>query len=324
MAGNVALTAAGYLDGMEVFVAGATGVIGRPLVRLLIEAGHEVTGMTRSSERAGQLQAQGVRPVVCDALDGEALRSALLASRPDAVIHELTDIPPDLQPRKYRTQLAATNRLRREGTRNLIAAAQAAGAKRIVAQSIAFAYAPSGDWVKSEDAPLALDAPAPMDEPVQAIADLERQVLAAQGIVLRYGFFYGPGTAFAPDGLYATLVRRRALPVLGNGEGMWSLIHVEDAAVATVAALERGSPGIYNVVDDEPARAGEWIPAYAAALGAKRPWRLPAWVGRLAAGGVAVAGMTTQRAASNAKAKRELGWTPEHSSWREGFTAAAG
>jgi nucleoside-diphosphate-sugar epimerase len=247
-----------------------------------------------------------------------------VAAQPEAVIHELTNIPPRLEPRKFATQLASTNRLRREGTRNLIDAAAAAGAQRVVAQSIAFAYRASGDWIKDETAALGLDAAPPMNEPIAAVAELERQVLDANGIVLRYGYFYGPGTQFARDGLYGELVRRRRLPIVGSGEGRWSFIHVDDAAAATVAALERGSPGVFNIVDDEPALARQWIPAYAQALGAKRPLRVPAWVGRVAGGPAAVAGMTTQRAASNAKARRELGWQPSHSSWRDGFAAAAG
>jgi nucleoside-diphosphate-sugar epimerase len=308
---------------MKVFVAGATGVIGRRLTPLLIDAGHEVTGMTRSTKRAEGLSAQGAEAVVCDAYDAEALREALMAARPEAVIHQLTDIPPALDPRKYRKQLAGTNRLRREGTRNLLAAAKEAGVGRVVAQSIAFAYAPVGDWIKDEEAPLALDAPPPMDEPVAAIAELERQVLEAGGIVLRYGFFYGPGTAFAPGGYYETLARKRQFPILGRGPGRWSFIHVDDAASATVAALTSGAPGAYNIVDDDPAEAREWIPVYAESVGARRPFRIPVWIGRLAAGPAAVAGMTTQRAAGNAKAKRELGWAPAHPSWREGFRTAA-
>jgi nucleoside-diphosphate-sugar epimerase len=308
---------------MKVFLAGATGVIGRALVPKLVRGGHVVTGMTRSAQRAELLRAQGAEAVVCDALDAESLRAAVVAAQPEAVIHELTDIPAELDPRKYERQLATTNLLRRDGTRNLVAAARAAGARRLVAQSVAFAYAPVGDWIKDEHAPLALAAPPPMDKPVLAIADLEQQVLAADGIVLRYGFFYGPGTAFAPDGAYASMVRKRRLPVLGGGRGMWSLIHIEDAASATAAALERGASGIYNVVDDEPAPARDLIPGYAAALGAKPPLRLPAWIGRLLAGPVAVHGMTEQRAASNARAKRELGWTPAYPSWRDGLGRAS-
>jgi nucleoside-diphosphate-sugar epimerase len=309
---------------MRVFLAGATGVIGRRLVPLLLADGHQVTGMTRSVDRAERIRGQGAAAVVCDALDAEELRSAVVAAQPEAVIHELTDIPSKLDPRNYKKQLAATNRLRCEGTRNLVAATTAAGAERLVAQSIAFAYAPSGEWVLDEQAPLALDSLAPIDDPVGAVAELERQVLDAGGIVLRYGYFYGPGTAFAPDGYYAELVRKRRFPVLGSGEGRWSFIHLDDAARATVAALERGSSGVYNVVDDEPAPVREWLPAYASALRAKAPMRLPAWIGRIAAGSVAVAGMTTQRGASNAKARRELGWAPDLWSWREGFKASGG
>jgi nucleoside-diphosphate-sugar epimerase len=309
---------------MKVFVAGATGAIGRRLIPKLVQAGHEVSGMTRSAERIASLEAQGAAGVACDALDAEAVRAAVAAVAPDAVIHELTDIPPALEPRKYASQLAGTNRLRREGTANLLAAASAAKVSRLIAQSIAFAYAPVGDWVKDEEAPLALEGPAPMTAATDAIADLERQVLGAGGIVLRYGFFYGPGTSFASDGFYASLARRRQFPVVGSGEGRCSFIHVDDAAAGTVAALERGTPGVYNIVDDEPARAREWVPAFAASVGAKRPFRVPAWIARLAAGQIAVAGMTTQRGASNAKARRELDWTPEHPSWRDGFRTAGG
>jgi len=309
---------------MRVFLAGATGVIGRSLIPKLTAGGHEVTGMTRRADRAEQLRALGAEPVVCDALDRDALLAAVRAAAPQAVIHELTDLPARLEPRRYRTQLAGTNRLRRDGTANLVAAAREAGAKRLVAQSIAFAYAPVGDWVKDEEAPLALDSPPPMGVVIAAVASLERQVLDVGGIVLRYGFFYGPGTQFARDGFYAELARKRQFPIVGSGEGRWSFIHVDDAAAATVAALEHGSSGIYNIVDDEPARARDWIPVYARAVGAKRPFRVPKLIGLLAGGPAAVAGMTTQRAASNAKAKRELGWAPQHRSWRDGFGTSAG
>jgi nucleoside-diphosphate-sugar epimerase len=205
-----------------------------------------------------------------------------------------------------------------------VAAAQAAGAERIVAQSIAFVYAEAGGWVKDEEARLALDAASPMNEAAAAVSELERQVLDAGGIVLRYGMFYGPGTHFARDGFYADLMRKRRLPVVGSGEGRWSFIHVQDAAAATVAALEKGSPGVYNIVDDDPAPARDWIPVYAAAVGAGKPLRAPTWLGRLLGGAAAVSGMTTQRAASNAKAKRELGFSPRYSSWRDGFQTAIG
>jgi nucleoside-diphosphate-sugar epimerase len=307
---------------MRVFVAGASGVIGRSLVPMLLAAGHAVSAMTRSPWRAEEIRARGAEAVVCDALDAAAVAAAVAAAGCDALINELTDLPRRLEPRRYSRQLTSTNRLRREGTRNLIAAYRQAGVRRLLAQSIAFAYAPTGDWVKDEEAPLALDAPPPMNAAIGAVADLERQVLDADGIVLRYGFFYGPGTYLAPDGFYAQLARKRLFPILGAGQGHWSFIHVDDAAAATVAALERGSRGIYNIVDDEPAPARDWIPVYAQSLGARRPLRLPAWIGRLAAGPAGVAGMTTQRAASNAKAKRELGWSPAHRSWRDGFAQA--
>lgn len=306
---------------MRVFLAGATGAIGRVLTPLLIEAGHEVTGMTRSPERAERLREQGAEAVVCDALDADGLRNAVVQARPEAVIHELTAIPSALNPRRADAELAPTNRLRREGTRNLIAAARAAGAARLVAESIAFAYAPVGEWIKDEDG--LLDLESPYGEAVAAIMSLEEQVLGADGVVLRYGYFYGPGTPFEAGGLYSELVRRRRLPIVGSGEGRWSFIHVEDAASATVAALERASPGVYNIVDDDPVPAREWIPVLADALGAKPPRRVPAWIGRLFGGEVAVASMNTQRGASNAKAKRELGWAPSRPSWREQLRQSA-
>jgi nucleoside-diphosphate-sugar epimerase len=308
---------------MRVFLAGATGVIGRRLVPLLLADGHHVSGMTRSPSRAEEMRASGAEAVVCDVFDAQALEAAVVEAQPDAVVHELTDLPKRIEPRKYKTQLAPTNKIRREGTRNLVAAARAAGAQRFVAQSIAFAYEASGDLVKAESAPLALASPPPMDEAIAAVAELERLVLEFGGLVLRYGFLYGPATVFANDGFYAELAHKRRLPVIGAGSGMNSFIHVDDAAKATVAALERGSSGVYNIVDDDPAPAREWVPAYAQAIGAPTPMRLPRWVGRLAAGSIAVEAMTTQRAASNAKVKRELGWVPDYRSWREGFKAAS-
>jgi nucleoside-diphosphate-sugar epimerase len=309
---------------MRVFLAGATGAIGRVLLPELIHSGHEVVAMTRSEGRRDELRAAGAEPVVCDALDAEALLTAVTAARPDAVIHELTNLPTRMEPRKFATQLTATNRLRREGTRNLVAATQAAGAGRLVAQSIAFAYAPQGGWVKDEDAPLGVDSPPPMDEAIGAVAELERQVLGAGGTVLRYGYFYGPGTQFHTDGFSAELARKRQFPIVGSGQARWSFIHIDDAARATVAALEHGQPGVYNIVDDDPAPVSEWVPVFVESVGAKRPFRLPAWVARMVAGRVAVEGMTAQRGASNAKAKRELGWSPKYASWRDGFRAAAG
>jgi nucleoside-diphosphate-sugar epimerase len=306
---------------MRVFVAGATGAIGRPLIPKLIEAGHEVTGMTRSEERAAKLREAGVRAAVCDVFDEEQVRQEVRAAGTEALVHELTDLPDALNLRDHSTY-EGTNRLRREGTRILLDAAQAAGARRFVAQSIAFAYLPEGEWVKDEDAALMTDAPPPFGEGARTLDEMERAVVGAdglQGLVLRYGWFYGPGTYFASDGSTAAEVRRRRYPVVGGGQGVTSFIHVDDAADATVAAVERGASGIYNVVDDDPAPMREWIPEYAKALGAKRPFRVPAFVARLVAGKEAAAMATTLRGASNAKAKRELGWQPRHASWRQGF-----
>jgi nucleoside-diphosphate-sugar epimerase len=307
--------------GLRVFVAGATGVIGRSLVPRLVSRGHRVFGMTRRPDRVDALRAAGAEPVVCDAFDAAGLRAVLRQAGPDVVVDQLTEIPATLEPRRFAEQLAATNRLRTEGTRNLVAAAQAAGARRLVAQSVAFAYAPTGGWVKDERAPLHVAAPPPMRDVFAAVAEHERLVLAAGGMVLRYGYFYGPGTALARDGFYAAVARRWMFPVVGAGTGVWSFIHVDDAADATVLAVERDSePGtVFNIVDDEPAPAREWVPAFARAVGAVRPLRVPALAGRLAGGRAAVAVMTTQRGASNAKARRELGWAPAHPTWRDGF-----
>jgi nucleoside-diphosphate-sugar epimerase len=300
---------------MRVFLAGATGAIGRVLTPLLLADGHQVIGMTRSESGAAKLHDQGAEAMVCDALDADTLKDVVVASRPDAVVHQLTAIPQRLDPRKIEAQLAPTNRLRRDGTRNLIAAARAAGAERLVAQSVAFVYAPVGGWIKDEEAPLDFDSP--FGPVVGAVLSLEEQVVEADGIVLRYGYFYGPGTQFAQDGLYGELIRRRRLPIVGSGEGRWSFIHVADAAAATLAALKRGTAGVYNVVEDDPAKASEWIPMVAEAMGAKAPYHVPEWVGRVFGGRAAVAGMTTQRGASNAKIKRELEWTPARPGLRD-------
>jgi nucleoside-diphosphate-sugar epimerase len=306
---------------MRVFVAGATGVIGRRLLPALRSAGHEPIGMTRSPEKAEALRAQGMEAVVCDAYDAAGLARAVTDARAEAVIHELTDLPEDINMRRFEQEVQSTGRLRREGTRNLLAAARAAGVQRIIAESIAFAYASEGDWVKDEDAPLATATLSAATEP---IADLERQVLDAGGIVLRYGQLYGPGTSFTKDGSWATNLRKRRLPIVGAGSGMFSFLHVDDAASATVAALGRTGPATYNVVDDDPAPVSEWAPVYARAVGAPMPWHAPAWLGRLAAGRLAVEMMNELRGASNVRIKRELGWQPRYTSWREGFQTALG
>jgi 2-alkyl-3-oxoalkanoate reductase len=307
---------------MKVFVAGASGAIGRPLVRQLVAAGHEVTGMTRREERAEEIRGTGADAVVCDVFDTAALEDAVRAAAPEAVVHLLTALPPRLDYRAKQDPLAPTNRVRGEGTRNLIAAAQAARARRLVAESVAFFYAPEGEWVKDEEAPLFLDAPDPFGTAAEALAGLERRVLGAEGIeglVLRYGWLYGPGTYYDRDGSLTADALKRRLPVVGKGTGTFSFVHVEDAAAATLAALEGGTPGTYNVVDDEPARARDWVPAFAEEIGAKKPFRVPVLAARLAAGAGAVAMMTELRGASNEKAKRELGWKPRYRSWREGF-----
>ena len=308
---------------MRVFLAGATGVIGRRLLGLLISEGHEVTGMTRSAQRAESLRARGAQPVVADALDAGAVRAAVMQARPEAVIHQLTSLPARIEPRKMRRDFELNDRLRSEGTRILVAAAQAAGAKRILAQSIAFAYAPGPPGtVHSEGDPLHLDAPEPFRRSALALRDLEQTAGQAGGIVLRYGYFYGSGSAISREGSMGEDLARRRLPIIGSGGGVWSFIHVDDAAAATVAALERGRPGAYNIVDDEPARVADWVPALAEALGAPRPMRVPAVIARPLAGAYGVMIMTRAQGASNELARRELGWEPAHPSWREGFRTA--
>ena len=239
-------------------------------------------------------------------------------------MHELTALPERFHPRK-RGLYDATNRIRREGTRNLLDAARAGGGRRFVCQSVAFAYAPAAEpEVMDEEAPLNLAAPPPFSEGMRAIAEMEGMVLGAEGIeglVLRYGWFYGPGTYYGEGGSTAADVRKRRFPVVGSGSGLFSFIHVDDAAAATVAAVERGAPGVYNVVDDEPAALRDWVPAYAEAIGAPPPRRVPVWLARLVAGKMA-SSMNVQPGASNAKAKRELGWEPRWRSWREGFREA--
>jgi nucleoside-diphosphate-sugar epimerase len=311
---------------MKVFVAGASGAIGRPLLPKLVAAGHEVTGMTRREESAEVIRAAGARAVVCDVFDTATLQSAVREAAPEVVIHELTELPSRLDPKAKDDLLAPTNRLRIEGTHNLIAAAKAAGTRRLIAESVAFFYVAQGDWVKGEDAPAFAEAPGSFGTAGAALADLERQVAGAEGlegVVLRYGWFYGPGTYYDRDGSQTEDFHKRRMPIVGKGSGTFSFIHVEDAASATVAAVERGDPGVYNVVDDEPAPMSEWVPVFAEAVGAKKPRRVPVWLARLVAGSAAVGMTTEQRGASNAKAKRELDWQPRYPSWRQGFADPA-
>jgi nucleoside-diphosphate-sugar epimerase len=307
---------------VKVLVSGASGAIGRFLIPQLVQAGHEVVGMTRHQDNANALTELGARGAVVDALDREAVRRVVLDAAPEAVIDELTALPRDYNLRDPHLY-DANDEIRSKGTPALHDAAREAGVRRFVMQSVAFLYAPEGDWVKSEGARTWLDAPPPLSRSVRVLHDNEQRITGdpdVEGVVLRYGFLYGPGTYYASDGSIAAQVRKRQFPVVGNGAGMTSFVHLHDAAAATVAALERGR-GIYNVVDDEPARARDWLPVYAQAIGARPPRRIPAWVARLVAGKIAGAA-NTMRGASNAKAKAELGWQPALPSWREGFATA--
>ncbi|HWP33521.1 MAG TPA: NAD(P)-dependent oxidoreductase [Solirubrobacterales bacterium] len=310
---------------MKVFVAGASGVIGGPLVRQLVAGGHEVTGTTRREERTAEIRAAGANAVVCDVFDAAALEAAVAAAQPEVVVNQLTSLPQKYNPRRA-SFYAATDRVRREGGHNLLEAARRAGARRFLTQSIAFLYAPEGERIKDEDARPYTEAPGHFAGAVEAMLGHEREVVESselQGLVLRYGQFYGPGTYYAPDGHLGREVKRRRFPVVGPGTGVFSFLHVEDAAGATVAALDRGGPGIYNVVDDEPAPLREWLPVYAAALGAKPPRHVPVWLARIVAGGAVAAMAVELRGASNAKVKRDLGWQPRYASWRQGFADPA-
>jgi nucleoside-diphosphate-sugar epimerase len=310
---------------MRVFVAGATGAIGKQLVPRLVAAGHEVHGMTRSESKQAMLSDLGAVPLVADALDPDQLTEAVARARPDVIVHQLTAIPEALDMRHPDRAFELTNRLRTEGTDHLLSAGQAVGVRRFVAQSNIAAYARTGAAVKSEEDPVDASPNGAMGANVAAIGHLEDAVLGAtwtEGIALRYGWFYGPGTSMAPGEESYELVRKRKFPLVGDGGGVWSFIHVADAAEATVAAVEHGSHGIYNVVDDDPATVAEWLPALAQQLGAKKPMRVPRFIGRLFAGEFGVVLMTELRGASNAKAKRELAWRPAHPSWRQGFAAA--
>jgi 2-alkyl-3-oxoalkanoate reductase len=311
---------------MKVFVAGATGAMGRTLIPRLVQQGHEVVGMTRSAARQDAVRRLGARPAVADALDPDAVAQAVAAAEPEVVVHQLTALAEARPSRRVERTFAATNRLRTEGTDHLLAAAQAVGARRVVAQSFgAFRFSRTGGPALPESLPLDPDAPPPSLRGVQAAYSyLERAVTGiewGEGIALRYGGFYGPGTGVsrAPDAELGQLVRARRLPVVGDGGGITSHVHIDDAAAATLRAIEGGAPGVYNVVDDDPAPMRDWVPALADALGAKPPRHAPRWVVGALAGGAVAAMLTETHGADNAKAKRELGWTPRYASWREGF-----
>jgi nucleoside-diphosphate-sugar epimerase len=307
---------------MRVLVAGATGAMGKELVPRLVDAGHEVFAMVRSeSSRAGAAQL-GAVPVIADALDRAQVEAAVRQAAPEVVVDQLTAIG-HIDTRHFQRSFAATDRLRIEGTDNLLEAARATGVRRFVAQSNgAFTYARTGEPLKNEQDLLDHSPVGPMASMIAAVVHLEKAVLGAawtEGIVLRYGAFYGPGTSMAPGSGQLELIRARKFPVVGDGGGVWSFVHVADAAEATVAAVENGGRGVYNIVDDDPAPVAEWLPELAAMLGAKNPIRVPRFIGRLAAGQAGVVLMTELRGASNAKAKRELGWELRYPSWRQGF-----
>ena len=303
---------------MRVFVAGATGAIGRRLLPQLAARGHEVVATTTTEAKVEQLGSLGAEPVVLDGLDPVAVGQAVARAEPEVIVHQMSALSAEPDLRHFDEYFARTNRLRTDGTRNLLAAAQASGVKRFVVQSYTgWPNIRSGGEVKTEDDPLDPEPPAAQAESLAAIRSLEQAVVDAplEGIVLRYGSLYGPG---ASEPL-VELVSRRRLPIVGRGEGVWSWVHVDDAAAATVAAVEHRRPGIFNIVDDEPAPVSEWLPYLAEQVGAKPPRRLPTWLGRLAAGEVAVSMMTRVRGSSNAKARRVLEWSPAWPSWREGF-----
>jgi nucleoside-diphosphate-sugar epimerase len=313
---------------MKVLVAGASGALGKQLVPRLVADGHEVVGTTRTESKLAMLRDLGATGVVADLLDPEQVASVVAEAEPDVILHELTALNRPLDFRKFDRGFEETNRLRTEAIDHLLAAGRAVGVKRFIAQSFTgWPFARTGGPVKTEDDPLDPAPPDAMRESLAAIRHLEDAVTGAEwteGIVLRYGGFYGPGTSLSPEGgAQVELLLKRRFPVVGDGGGIWSFVHIEDAAEATVAAVTRGRRGIYNIVDDDPAPVADWLPAAARAVGAPPPRHVPRWLGRIAAGEAGVLMMTEVRGASNEKAKRELGWTPRHPSWREGFAEAA-
>jgi nucleoside-diphosphate-sugar epimerase len=305
---------------MRVFVTGATGALGRHLVPRLVAAGHEVTATTRTPGKVAQLREAGAEPVIVDGLDREAVITAVLAAAPEVIIHEMTALASLRSLRNFDREFAGTNELRTRGTDNLLAAAAEAGTRRVIAQSFTgWPNERSGGPVKTEDDPLDSHPIPSTGQGLAAIKHVEEAVPAGapEGIVLRYGGFYGPG---ASEPLL-DLVRKRRVPVIGGGTGIWSFIEITDAAAATLAAVDRGAPGVYNIVDSDPAPAAEWLPYLAEVAGAKPPLRVPSWLGRLLAGELVTVQMTTMRGSSNEKARKELGWELRYASWREGFRA---
>ena len=307
---------------MRVFVAGATGVIGQYLIPSLVAAGHDVTGTTRSAAKAAQLKSAGATPAIVDGLDRQAVLDAVGAAQPEIIVHQMTALASMRSLRNFDKEFAVTSELRSKGTDYLLEAARQAGTRRFIAQSFAgWNMARNGAPVKSESDPLDPDPVPSTRKAMAAIRHLEEAVPGGvpEGLVLRYGSFYGHG---ASDSMLDVL-RKRQMPVIGGGTGIWSFCEVTDAAAATLAAVTRGAPGLYNIVDDDPAPVREWLPYLAECLGVKAPMHAPAWVGKLLAGDLVVMMMTEARGASNAKARRELGWAPGYRSWRDGFPAWA-
>jgi nucleoside-diphosphate-sugar epimerase len=305
---------------MRVLVAGATGVIGRQLLPLLTAAGHDVVGLARSAYRVGGPQQAGVRMVLADALDPDEVERAVGKEAPEAVVNMITAIPADLNPRRLARDFALTNRLRTEGTRNLLDAAGRAGARRIITQGLAYGYDPD-EGLANEDAPFWVSPPKQFAPNLAALVELERLTAQAGGLVLRFGHLYGPGSIYAADGVTIRQLQDGKLPIVGDGGATFSFTHAHDAASAVVAALDKDVTGALNVVDDDPTPVREWLPALARMVGAPAPRHVPAALARVAAGGWGVAFMTRLRGADNARARLRLDWRPRFGSWREGFAA---
>lgn len=313
---------------MRVFLAGGTGAVGKRLVPLLVAGGHQVTASTRTSNKREALRAAGAEPVILDVLDRDAVMNAVASARPDVVIHQVTALAGVRSFKDFDREFALTNALRTDGTRHLLAAAQAAAARRFIAQSYTgWPNIREGGRVKTEDDPLDPHPPRAMTQTLDAIRQLEAAVSSLSGItgiVLRYGSFYGPGTSLGVDGEITQTVRRRRFPIIAGGTGVWSFTHIEDAAAAARLTVEHGPAGIYNIVDDEPAEVSVWLPELARAIGAGPPYRVPAWLVRPMLGDALIEMMTSVRGSSNAKAKRVLGWQPVYASWRDGFRRGLG
>ncbi len=313
---------------MKIFIAGATGAIGRRLVPLLVARGHQVVASTKTSDKTGQLRAGGAEPVVLNGLDRDSVLRVVTASHPDVIVHQMTALGSMRSLKNFDREFALTNRLRTEGTEYLIAAARAAGTRSLVVQSYTgWPNIREGSRVKTEDDPLDTNPPHAMTRTLAAIRTLESLMANLSGMagtVLRYGSLYGPGTSISPEGEIVKMVRQRQFPLIGKGSGVWSFLHVDDAAAATTAAIETEAPGTYNIVDDDPAEVSIWLPELARVVGAKPPHHIPAWLGRFAVGDSGVSMMTSIRGSSNAKARHVLGWRPAYASWRQGFLAVCG